>query len=217
LHVENYKSFYALFPLRSDADEHAPHDLWINREGMYSICCRKVMQHIVRLIGQFFHPLGRSLKDLTITDATANVGGSTLTFGVAMKKVNSVEINPQTATILQHNIHAYGLDHVITVFCSDYIDLIDSLEQDVIFLDPPWGGPNYLLEPKLDLYLSGRCMYHLLEKLKRKTRLVVLRIPTNFNLDSISRIRDEWDVHLVNSHKCQILLFSEKTHAHPTH
>jgi hypothetical protein len=96
----------------------------------------------------------------------------------------------------------------------DFLSLLDTLEQDVVFLDPPWvsgaysnssralggpgemfsfvrpaclqGGKEYGKDEKLDLFLGGVPLAEVCERLKPRTRCIALKLPMNFNLDGES-------------------------------
>lgn len=49
----------------------------------------------------------------------------------------------------KHNATIYGVADRIEFIVGDFLTLADSLKADVIFLSPPWGGPQYLKVRKL--------------------------------------------------------------------
>jgi hypothetical protein len=126
-------------------------------------------------------------KEPIITDATANVGGNTISFYLnGIKQVNAVEIDEQTCKMLKNNLTSYHLP-TQTVHCQDYVDLYRQLQQDVVFLDPPWGGHNYLRNPSLDLYLGDKNIIDICYDLinEKYASLLVLKVPINFNLQQL--------------------------------
>lgn len=44
----------------------------------------------------------------------------------------------------RHNAAIYGVADRIEFIVGDFLTLADSLKADIIFLSPPWGGPQYL-------------------------------------------------------------------------
>ena len=57
----------------------------------------RISQTIVRL-------LGPSAKEMVITDATACVGGNSMSFGRYFKHVNSIELDQSRAKMLENNL-----------------------------------------------------------------------------------------------------------------
>jgi len=167
--------------------------------SIYSTTPWKEANFISKTILNFFHPhedgspfLFASDGGLVITDATANIGGNTISFYLnGLTSVNAVEMDQLTCDILKHNLVTYQLP-VNTVHCCDYLSIYDQLVQDVVFLDPPWGGPDYKKATKLDLYLGIKQSLNIIDicaKLfeKEKVKLIVLKLPINYNLSRLMK------------------------------
>jgi hypothetical protein len=71
----------------------------INEEGLYSITRYKDANYISKLIYKFFNS-----NNITITDATSNVGGNTISFCLYFNNVNAIEINNENYKLLKNNI-----------------------------------------------------------------------------------------------------------------
>ena len=118
----------------------------------------------------------------TVTDATACIGGNTLEFARAFAHVHAVELDPVRASMLRHNLAWLRLDKDVTVHEADYCDLQATLRQDVVFLDPPWGGKRYKQQERVRLYLSDRDVGDLCGALLLHTAHVVVKVPCNFDV-----------------------------------
>jgi hypothetical protein len=120
----------------------------------------------------------------TITDATACVGGNTVSFAYHFRHVNSFELESQRASYLWHNCHWMCRAGTFTVFCGDFTrgSVRAGVEQDVVFFDPPWGGPDYKDRPldSLHLFLSGLDMAEVCASLAGTTSFVCMKVPFNF-------------------------------------
>jgi 16S rRNA G966 N2-methylase RsmD len=55
------------------------------------------------------------------------------------------------------------------------------LYQDLIFIDPPWGGPDYKNKDSIDLYLSDTELSEVCEHIKDNTQFIGIKVPVNFN------------------------------------
>ena len=160
--------------------------LKLTKESLYSITPWVEADNITKKIIKY---ISKPVSDIIITDATANVGGNTISFyNHGIKNVNSVEIDSLTCDYLKNNLEVYGYD--TNVICDDYLNIKDSLEQDCVFFDPPWGGKNYTNVKILDLYLGETNVTDIIFDLftENKTRLVVLKAPLNYNYRSIELI-----------------------------
>ena len=69
--------------------------------------------------------------------------------------------------------------------CADYTKIYDTLHQDVVFIDPPWGGPSYKKKKSVKLQLSNIPLYKIIQNLSNRVKLIVLKTPTNFDVGSL--------------------------------
>lgn len=58
--------------------------------------------------------------------------------------VIAIDIDPKKIEMAKHNAAIYGVADRIEFIVGDFMTLADSLKADLIFLSPPWGGPQYL-------------------------------------------------------------------------
>lgn len=164
--------------------------------SIYSTTPWKEAHFISRTIYNFYGQQGGRHKKLfeprygqgpVVTDATANVGGNTISFFLnGFQQVNAVEIDSTTHQMLINNLEVYHLS-TQTTYCADYLNVYKQLQQDVVFIDPPWNGKDYIKKPSLDLYLSGINVVDLCHDLLHNNlaSLVVLKVPINFNLEPL--------------------------------
>jgi hypothetical protein len=153
-----------------------------------------------------------------ITDGTACVGGDTMAFARVFAHVTAVEANAERAAMCAANVAAIGLSHKVTVLHANYVDVTTDLSQDVVFLDAPWGGPDYWRAEKLDLFLEhGGTPTPLVEicaKVWPHTRGIALKLPINFNADEFlptfgTLIGCECHVQWTNMRKALLLVLSK--------
>lgn len=124
-------------------------------------------------------------KDVIITDATACIGGNSYFFAMDFKFVNSIETNENLFEILKCNLKNFKNKQIFR--CSfNIVKFV--LKQDVIFIDPPWGGAIYKTKKKIDLYLDGINVFEIIDSLYNYTKLIALKVPNNFNRNSISEL-----------------------------
>lgn len=157
--------------------------LKIDEIGKYSITLPKKADMISKII-QSYCPI--TDRKLIVTDATSGVGGNVLSFCKFGFEVNAVEIDNERFTYLTHNLNEYHYN--VNLFNNDYLDIYDRLSQDVIFVDPPWGGIEYKnISEELTLKLGNMEIEDLCNKIndKKLAKLTVLKLPFNYDLNYI--------------------------------
>lgn len=115
-----------------------------------------------------------------ITDMTACVGGDTIRFSKVFRHVNAIELSAERCNFLKHNVETYNC-HNVSIFQGNSLEKIHELKQDVIYLDPPWGGKKYKYKKKINLYLSTTPMWNICNNLNKLSKIIVLKVPLNFN------------------------------------
>ena len=155
-----------------------PSLLRLTNEALYSISKPSDANLIVETITDFLRKYKIKVSNCTITDATANIGGDTLSFALHFEKVNAVEIDSLNFEALQSNIRAFFVKNVSLV-CDDYTKIYNSLKQDVVYIDAPWGGEYYEASKSLDLYLGKYSLSKLVKRIK--CNYVFLKVPKNYN------------------------------------
>ena len=119
-------------------------------------------------------------KDITITDGTSNVGSDTVMLAMNFKKVNAIELSDITCKALIHNVKEYKQNNV-KVFCGNIIDVVKETKQDVIYVDPPWGGPKYKYHSKLKLFLDNMEISEFYKVNKSRAKIFIFRVPINYD------------------------------------
>lgn len=130
----------------------------------------------------------------SITDACAGCGCNSIQFACCdrFQTVRVVELNPvRFERYLKHNIATAMQMHPVTqtdteLICGNYLDVMYKT-QDVVFLDPPWGGPLYDTEGLCVLKLGGVHLGQIIRTLhtnrtKNKTKYVVMKAPHNLDV-----------------------------------
>lgn len=157
-------------------------ELKISNVGKYSVSKPQDALITNKIISSYF----RKNKKITITDACGNNGGNTINMALQFYKVNSVEIDKNEFSILKHNVNVYKLKNV-KLYNDDYLNQMLKLKQDVVFIDAPWGGPNYYKHQNLNLYLGKKNIIDIVKELynNNKYKLCVLKVPKNYNFTGL--------------------------------
>jgi predicted RNA methylase len=152
-------------------------------EGLYSITRRR---DAVRILNVIRSVVG-NLADKTVTDATACIGGDTINFGLNCKFVRSIELNRENYEALANNVGLYDLKNVETIH-DDCLSIFN-WKTDILFIDPPWGGPDYKTQKDIDLFLSDKRIDIWIEEiLKRPNRpgFIFIKLPCNYNFKRLN-------------------------------
>lgn len=126
-------------------------------------------------------------RDIVITDATANVGSDSITLGLYFKKINSIELDQINFNALKNNISIYGLQN-ITPINGNSLEQLNYLNQDVIYIDAPWGGRSYKQFSHMSLYLDKLELGDIYNKFKRKAKLFVFKVPNNYDINKFIKL-----------------------------
>ena len=156
-----------------DGDEKLLKSLKIDNISIYSITPHKQAESINKILLEYIS------EDAVITDMTACIGGNTILFCKAFKYVNAIEICKERYDFLEHNLAMYNLKNY-KAYNVDCMKIIDNLQQDLIFIDAPWNGKSYKYKPIVNLFLSGKHIYNIVNSLKGKSKYIVLKVPNKF-------------------------------------
>lgn len=157
--------------------------LLLNKEGRYSVTRRSESEQIIDCM---YLKIG-NLETKSITDATACMGGDTINFALHFEKVFSIEMNPENFKILENNIKAFNCKNV-TLYSGDSTEIINWLS-DIVYIDPPWGGPSYRNEKNVELWMGKKRLDLWLDDLMSgpyRPKFVFLKIPFNYNTTKLS-------------------------------
>ena len=169
-----------LFPKKRGVDYDK---LQMTEEGEYSITKRKDGEKLI----QFMKDTVRNLKAKTITDMTGNVGGDTILFGLNFKRVISYELNDENLRALKNNVEQFGLANVV-LHHGDSVKGIPNIDTDIVYIDAPWGGPDYKDKKVLDLFLGPLRIDELVPRILERASYVFLKVPGNYNFQRLKNI-----------------------------
>ncbi|MHC4536045.1 MAG: RsmD family RNA methyltransferase [Planctomycetota bacterium] len=157
--------------------------MMLDSELLYSLCPQEVALSIAK-----------EILSTTIVDAFCGAGGLSIGFAREGKRVIALDINKAHLEIAKYNAKLFGVADLITFKHEDALRVLHNIENMAIFLDPPWGGPNYtnLSKFKLENFIpSGR---KLLDIAFTKGAEVGMRVPKNFDFDDLASVTRRWRV-----------------------
>ncbi|XP_062284611.1 trimethylguanosine synthase isoform X1 [Scomber scombrus] len=155
----------------------------LDREGWFSVTPEKIAEHIALRVDHSF-----SDSQLVI-DAFCGVGGNSIQFALTGKRVLAVDIDPIRLDLARHNAVVYGVADRIDFLQGDFLQLAPHLRGDVVFLSPPWGGPDYLTAEVFDIKTmmepDGFQIFHLAKQISDN---IVYFLPRNADMDQIASL-----------------------------
>jgi len=80
-----------------------------------------------------------------------NILGTNSVCPVFLFSVIAIDIDPVKIDMCRQNARIYGVEENIEFVVGDFLDLAGTLEADIVFLSPPWGGPEYMNASIFDL------------------------------------------------------------------
>jgi predicted RNA methylase len=163
-----------IFPLTEKYDL-----LSYDSEGVYSITLPNDAEEISSLIKNL---LG---NEITICDATAGIGGNTISFGKNFKKIISIELCKSRYKILENNVKVYNLVNIDLINDSCLNKL--NLECSAYFFDPPWGGPDYKFKKSIRFKLGDLSLIEIIKKINQQSqKIIFFKLPNNYDLDEFN-------------------------------
>jgi predicted RNA methylase len=157
-----------------------------DQEGVWSITYPKDADNISNLIKS---EIG---INSIILDATAGIGGNTISFAKKFKHVVSVEQCKIRFELLKHNVSVYNLDNV-TLINADCLDWLKG-NYHGYFFDPPWGGPDYKYKPETKIKLGIYTMEEIVHKIKNENnKPIFIKLPFNYDLSEFDKFNYKID------------------------
>ncbi|NXX30547.1 TGS1 synthase, partial [Nicator chloris] len=157
----------------------------LDREGWFSVTPEKIAEHIAVRVSQSFN------CDI-IVDAFCGVGGNAIQFALTSKRVIAIDIDPEKLRLARHNAEVYGVAERIDFLCGDFLALAAGLRADVVFLSPPWGGPDYATAEIFDIQTmicpDGYPFQAMPWLSKKITNNIVYFLPRNADINQVASL-----------------------------
>ncbi|XP_050528300.1 trimethylguanosine synthase-like isoform X2 [Daktulosphaira vitifoliae] len=151
----------------------------LDSESFYSVCPEILSYHIAK----------RCKCDVAM-DPFCGAGGNIIQLAKTCKLVIAIDIDPHKIKLAKHNAEVYGVAHKIEFIVGDFFILAKSnpkLKADVIFMSPPWGGPEYSafdnkfsLESMCDHHFGGG--YGIFNLVKKIAPNIAFHMPKTTNI-----------------------------------
>jgi len=160
--------------------------------SLFSTANVEQSEYTAEIISLYFN----STKDLIITDTSSCIGGNTWTFMKYFKYVHAVELSKLHYDILVNNINEMIVNKFIpsknvSFYNNNYLEIATTINQDILYMDPPWGGVDYKDQPKVGYSINGT-FYDLSQiisnilSVNNSIQLIALRVPSEYTLNKLN-------------------------------
>ncbi|XP_017013433.2 trimethylguanosine synthase [Drosophila takahashii] len=168
------KYWFKRFSLFSRFDQ----GIRLDRESWFSVTPEKIAKQTAR----------RLACDL-IVDAFCGCGGNAIQFANTCGRVIAVDIDAEKLAMAKHNAGIYGVAHKIEFVHADFLQFAAStrIRPNVVFLSPPWGGPDYQKQALFDIEKSLLPVgaSHLMQISRRLAADVAFFLPRNSDMKQV--------------------------------
>lgn len=155
--------------------------LMFTEDSIYSSSRLKGSKRLMDVINKYYP----NNYEVRITDGTANIGTDSINMGTIYKKINSIEISKVNYNALSNNIKVFDLEDKIKCYNSDINIKIKDLEQDIIYIDAPWGGKEYKNDSNINLYLGNVEITDFYLNNRNKAETFIFKVPLNYNFNNL--------------------------------
>jgi hypothetical protein len=180
--IDNIEKINKYYPDEENIDKTK---LKMTDVGLYSITPYYEAEETVNNIKKLLPENIKSLDKLILTETNGGVGGDSIIFTKYFKKVNIIELSKMHCDVLKNNLSVYKRKNY-KLYCKDSGIICPKLKQDIVYMDPPWGGPEYKTKNLLKLYMGKYSIEELL--LNMKFIMAIIKVPFNFDFDSFEKI-----------------------------
>lgn len=150
----------------------------IDTEGWFSVSPERIAEHVAE----------RCRCDV-IVDGFCGVGGNTIQFAYTCAHVIAIDIDPIKVEYARHNARVYGVEDRIEFIVGDYMNIVPQLKAvDVVFLCPPWGGPDYLKAKIFDLEKMEFKASSIFSVARKITQNIAFCVPRNTSAEQLSSL-----------------------------
>eukprot|EP00039_Didymoeca_costata_P009253 m.122143 g.122143 ORF g.122143 m.122143 type:complete len:452 (-) comp14420_c0_seq1:1430-2785(-) len=152
----------------------------LDRESWYSVTPEKIALHIAQ----------RCSCDVII-DAFCGAGGNSIQFAQHCKRVIAIDIDPEKIRMAKHNAEIYHVAEQIDFVQGNFLEIGHNFKADVVFLSPPWGGPQYLNRSHYDLDMVVPSINEIRSTAARITKNLVYFLPRNTDVMQLMQLAEE--------------------------
>ena len=146
----------------------------LDQESWHSVTPERIAEHISYRLG----------CDVAV-DGFCGAGGNAIQLAMTCHRVIAVDIDPVKIELARNNAMVYGVEDRIEFIVGDFLKIAPSLRADVVFLSPPWGGPEYLREEVYSLSNLTPDCDKMMAAARQISNDIALFLPRNVSVDEV--------------------------------
>ncbi|KAG8570816.1 hypothetical protein GDO81_011433 [Engystomops pustulosus] len=154
----------------------------LDEEGWFSVTPEKIAEHIAQRVRQ-------CIPGAVVVDAFCGVGGNAIQFALAGMHVIAVDIDPVKLELAYNNAMVYGVADRIELIRADFMGIACDLKADVVFLSPPWGGPDYVSAETFDIKtMMSPDGFEIFQLSQQITKNIIYFVPRNTDVEQVASL-----------------------------
>jgi trimethylguanosine synthase len=162
------------------------------------------------IVQQIGLQIAERIPGTSVVDALCGVGGMAIALARSGKRVTAIELNPVRLQMARHNAGLFGVEERITFIRGDAREVVPTLKADAVFLDPEWGGADYLSRQQTMLCDFVPDLGEMISLSLQVTPCVVCQVPANFVFQELERFERRFEhraFHARDELLCQCVYF----------
>lgn len=191
-------SCHPILPCLNDPRSHTRKLPKFDEVSGYSATRCNAANVIISLVRTLIGPAGATgptgpTGDLRAWDAFGGAGADAIAMLLSglFSHVHVTEMDSERAKAIRKRMAAYALDaRISNSFSVSVSDCTNDMcvkegakpNYDLVFLDPPWGGPGYKNSSGVKIEISGQPLGHWVERCRAiSKRAVLVKVPFNYD------------------------------------
>jgi trimethylguanosine synthase len=147
------------------------------------------------------------IAERSIVDGMCGAGGSAIGFARLGKSVTAIDIDEKQLEMARHNASIYEVVDQITFVRADLRDYLSNNQvRGALYLDPPWGGPDYYKLRHFGFEQFEPPVTDLIASCTSRGTPVAITVPKNFDMNEFMQFKA--DLELIHSYSRKERIFS---------
>ena len=119
-----------------------------------------------------------NINDMMITDMFSSIGGDVINLSSICSFVQGIELNKFRYYYAVNNLSVYGIKNA-SMSQGDSIDKVPHLEQDILYMDPPWGTIGIKNPKDIEILINGRDVLDIASDMLNRNyaKHIILKLP----------------------------------------
>ncbi|KTW26450.1 hypothetical protein T552_02929 [Pneumocystis carinii B80] len=161
--------------------------IWLDEESWYSVTPEPLGRQIATHLSKMHD------RNFVVIDGFCGAGGNAIQFALIDKiAVIAIDDDPIKLICAKHNARIYNVEHKIIWILADFFNISKKIKGDIIFLSPPWGGPDYQNSEVFNIEAMkpypASLLFHAANHMVNNSNKIVMYLPRTSSLASITSL-----------------------------